>query len=409
MEKIGIATYSLQDDKIRIYFDERIEKELWNEFKKAGFSWTMKQDSDLVAVWTPWREDFAIKYCGNLHEEESDMLDRSADRAERFDGYLENRIKDTVNNIDNVSAIGMQSESKAEARAKKINRMRDKANLNFNKATYWHSRIEGVISHAIRKESSGVRKRRIRTLKKDLAKHQKEVDFYNKKLEKYKTMTQSEIDLLNFRDNEKPKKEELIETLEGFLKSGNASRWFDHLNFRLEYEQKVLESQGHVVLEADYKKGGKINGMIIIRINKYKGEINSFTVENPDYEPNNYWKPFECKILIENVNHYEPPTTTIKKKKKPCPTLNLTPENIKSIFGDVKIKEMTESDYKSSSFSLQPVLNGKIISRFEVKRNGLEPDFKIRGYVGYGLAANIFISLTDKKYHEVPKCNASKI
>lgn len=40
---IGKATYSPQDDKIRIYFKQRIDKDLWEQFKEKGFTWTMKQ------------------------------------------------------------------------------------------------------------------------------------------------------------------------------------------------------------------------------------------------------------------------------------------------------------------------------------------------------------------------------
>lgn len=397
---LGFATYDFTDDKIRIYFFERVDKEIWQEFKDAGFTWTMKQESDLSAVWRPGREDLAIKYCGNLQAEESTFADRSADRAERFDGYLENRIADTEKNLDNVDAIGMQDRLKAERRAKKINRMRERASDNFEKAKYWHSRIEGVIGHALYKEDEGVRKRRIRTLKTDLNKQKKEIDFYKMKLEKYSNMTQDEINGLNFRDGQ-PLKEDLIKTLEARLTNGHAKRWLDHLTFRVEFEEKMLAEAGYKKLEADYKIGGLANGLEIVRINKHKGEINSLTVKNPKFVKGN-WSTPECKLLIEDVTEYLPPVGKVEKKKTP-PLLNLSPKKIKEIFGGVEVISITEAECKEQRFYVNPVKDGKFISRYEVKMQGAECDFRIRGWSNYNNSVVKVVSLKDKKFQD-EKC-----
>lgn len=406
IELLGSCTYSPQDDKIRIYFFSRIDKELFNQFKEQGFTWTMKQESDLVAYWTPARQDFAEKYCGQLGDEESDLLDRSADRADRFSGYLDNRLNDVQENSDNVQVIGMQSADKAESKALRIEQMRNKADLNFSKAKYWNSRIDSVISHAIFKESASLRQRRIRTLKSDCAKHQKDVNYYQTKLNYYEGLTAEEFSKVEFRDNAKPLQSEMISKLKNILENGHSARWLEHLLFRISFEEKVLISQGVVKVEADYKKFGVINGKYeIVRVNKSKGVINSLTVKNPKFSLESNYYP-EIIILIENVTSYTAPDETIKREKKEvCSTLNLSRDKIQEIFGDCIIKEMTSTEYKNQGmYNIYDVKEGKLISRYDSKMKKIQGDFKIRGsmnnYMHQNERKNTLVILTDKKFND---------
>lgn len=399
------ATYSPEDDKIRLYFMSRIPKDDWDKFISAGFVWTMKQESDLSAVWTTTREDMAREYCGGeLLDEVSSFAERSADRAERFGGYLENRLNDVSKGIDNVQVIGMQSQEKAEKIANRIERIRDKADLNFSKAKYWNSRIDSVIRHAVFKESPGLRQRRIRTLKTECARHQKDQDYLLNKINKYQAMNDQDFSKVEWKDESKKcSRLELIERLQKIFNTGHAARWLEHLQFRINFEQKVLEIQGITKLQADFKKFGTINGKYeIVRVNKSKGIVNSLTVKNPLFNSSDRWQLPEIIILIENVSSYNPPDETIKREKKAvCPILNLSKEKIIEIFGsDCEIKEMTSEEYKNRNFEIVPVKNGKMISKYSEKRAEEKGDFKVRGHIAFLHRKNIFVILTDKKFDD---------
>lgn len=52
-----IATYSPEDDKIRIYPAHRLDAVDYQRVKGCGFSWAPKQEC-FYAVWSPRREDY---------------------------------------------------------------------------------------------------------------------------------------------------------------------------------------------------------------------------------------------------------------------------------------------------------------------------------------------------------------
>ena len=51
------ATYSPEDNKLRLYSDTRLDAETCTELKAAGFKWAPKQDLWVAPMWTPARED----------------------------------------------------------------------------------------------------------------------------------------------------------------------------------------------------------------------------------------------------------------------------------------------------------------------------------------------------------------
>lgn len=87
-----IATYSPEDNKIRIYPGGiRLDEELGEEyasFKAAGYQWAAKHECFVCPRWTPEAEDWAIDLAGEIGDEDYSPEERSADRAERFMGFL---------------------------------------------------------------------------------------------------------------------------------------------------------------------------------------------------------------------------------------------------------------------------------------------------------------------------------
>ena len=62
--------------------------------KELGFRWAPKQDLFVAPMWHPQREDFLIELCGEIGDENKSLVERQEERAERFEGYQENRLKD---------------------------------------------------------------------------------------------------------------------------------------------------------------------------------------------------------------------------------------------------------------------------------------------------------------------------
>jgi hypothetical protein len=58
------ATYSAEDNKLRLYASERLDQELFERVKVAGFKWAPKQELFVAPKWTPSREDLCIELAG---------------------------------------------------------------------------------------------------------------------------------------------------------------------------------------------------------------------------------------------------------------------------------------------------------------------------------------------------------
>ena len=179
------ATYSPEDNKLRIYPAYRLDKDEYNRVKAHGFTWAPKQECFVAGMWTPDREDLCIEMCGEIGDEDKSLVERAEDRAERFEGYQESRTKDAERARKAVSAIadniplgqpiliGHHSERHARRDAEKIQNGMRKAVTMWETAQYWKSRAASAIAHAKYKELPAVRARRIKGLESDQRKQQK--------------------------------------------------------------------------------------------------------------------------------------------------------------------------------------------------------------------------------------------
>ena len=85
------ATYSPEDNKIRIYASSRLDAETYARVKEAGFKWAPKQELFVAPRWTPQREDLAIELAGEIEAEEMTLAERAAMKAERLEGLADRR------------------------------------------------------------------------------------------------------------------------------------------------------------------------------------------------------------------------------------------------------------------------------------------------------------------------------
>ena len=64
------ATYSPEDNKLRLYSTSRLDPETYQRVRAAGFIWAPKQDLFVAPMWTPDREDVLLELCGEIGDEE---------------------------------------------------------------------------------------------------------------------------------------------------------------------------------------------------------------------------------------------------------------------------------------------------------------------------------------------------
>src|SRR3989338_1865115 len=88
------ATYSPEDNKLRLYSPTRLDKETYDLVRKNGFIYAPKQSLFVAPMWTPCRAKLLIRLCGEIGDEETTLAERAEQRAERFEGYKGKRKTD---------------------------------------------------------------------------------------------------------------------------------------------------------------------------------------------------------------------------------------------------------------------------------------------------------------------------
>src|SRR5437764_14776043 len=99
------ATYSPEDNKLRLYSTARLSRDLCDRVKAAGFIWAPRQELFVAPAWTPEREDLLIELCGEIGDEDTSLVDRAEERAERFEDYSDKRAHDANSAAAAVDAI----------------------------------------------------------------------------------------------------------------------------------------------------------------------------------------------------------------------------------------------------------------------------------------------------------------
>lgn len=182
---LGMATYSPEDNKLRFYPDARLSTEDYARAKDAGFKWAPAQKLFVAPMWTPSREDLLIEWCGEIGDEDKSLVERSEERAERFEDYSDKRKADADNARAAVESIcehiplgqpilvGHHSERRARKDAERIENGMRKAVKMWETSQYWQQRAKSAISHAKYKERPDVRARRIKTLEAEKRKQER--------------------------------------------------------------------------------------------------------------------------------------------------------------------------------------------------------------------------------------------
>ncbi|MDE2106884.1 MAG: DUF3560 domain-containing protein, partial [Patescibacteria group bacterium] len=179
------ATYSPDDNKLRLYANGKLPPDIYEKVKAAGFKWAPKQELFVAPMWTPQRADLLEELCGEIGDEDASLADRAAIRSERFEDYSDKRATEAARAQEQVEAltngiplgqpilIGHHSEKHARKHAEKIeNGMRSAVRL-WETSEYWSDRAAGALRHAQYKERPDVRARRIKGIEADKRKAEK--------------------------------------------------------------------------------------------------------------------------------------------------------------------------------------------------------------------------------------------
>lgn len=289
------ATYSPQDNKLRLSAASRLDPEMYAKVKAHGFSWAPKQEVFIAPMWTPSREDFLLSLVDEIEDEDSTLEERAAARAERFAGYQERRAEEAERahaHVEQIAGgiplgqpilIGHHSQRRAEKDAEKIRSGMTRAVNLWKTAEYWKQRANASLRHAEYKERPDVRARRIKTIEADMRRELRTIETADTERQLWEKITNPETKI-----TKEGQPVEMTEHERGVFALGRmstgiyAQRWIEHYQNRIEYERAMMgESGGLAADKFDLKVGGRVlirgEWMLILRLNKKAGKVISVT------------------------------------------------------------------------------------------------------------------------------------
>ncbi|KDR28477.1 MULTISPECIES: DUF3560 domain-containing protein [Caballeronia] len=367
------ATYSPEDNKLRLYSPHRLDEALYQRVSSEGFRFAPKQDLFVAPMWTPSREDLLLELCGEIGDEDTSLVDRAEERADRFDGYSENRAREGDAAYSNVQSItehiplgqpilvGHHSERRARRDAERIEAGMRRAVNAWETSEYWTRRAKGALAHAKYKERPDVRHRRIKGLESDRRKYQKEIDNAQKftKLWSKPELTHEQAKAIAGYDHLYFKVDGQVTSLYTMLCAEGADieqlrdralkahartiafygRWIAHVDNRLAYERAMLGEAGGIAADKfDIAVGGRVlvrdEWLVVHRVNKAGGRINSLTTSSPRVVS---WSS-RWKVAIEEVKDYRAPdpvdAAAVAQKAKLAPLVNYPGEGFVEMTND---------------------------------------------------------------------------
>lgn len=433
------ATYSPQDNKIRLYFAFRVPREEWDALRSAGFTWTMKQKEaggcDMVAPWTPEREDIALDLAGEIDDEDQPREERAAQRAERFEGYQRKREGEALGHADNYektpSVHGHQNERRAEREAERHDRQATRAVSQWSKADYWQRRTAGVIAHALYSERPDVRHRRIKGIESEMRRMMANIQ-PSKVIEGIEVVRkycgQEYVDqghnCVGIFGQGRAKYARSFKSENGkFEFTTGGQRWYDHYAMRIAYEKQMLAAQGGTVADASEQviAGGFFGTFQIYSITKDKaGRLNK--VGLIDHRRNNevhFFKAEKMKLETyraptaeEAAAHAAMVAAVNASKPKAAPLVNPTDadaERLQAAWNAQRskhkpstVRRMTMAEFKAKNTSIQQINNDGTQCKVSCSETGVVRVRKGRGTGEAFWSADSVIVITDALQKPLP-------
>ncbi|WP_211109503.1 DUF3560 domain-containing protein [Azospirillum tabaci] len=383
------ATYSPEDNKLRLYTAFRLDRETYDRLRAAGFVSAPKQGCIVAPAWTPAREDLLLELCGDIGDEDTTLTERAEQRADRFEGYSDRRASEARQAkaaVDSIMEhiplgqpilVGHHSERRARKDAERIEGGMRRAVKLWDTADYWTRRADGAIRAAKYKEMPAVRHRRIKTIEADQRRAEREKEeaagwlklwsaaeltldqaraiagrcWLTVEREAGKPYGTTAYDVLR-DDPPRWTVEAVVEVAQRAYPAAiaRAERWIAHCNHRLAYERAMLAAalgldeatENAMASRWDLEPGGRalIAGewLVILRVNK-TGETASSVTTTP---PRGVTWTSQWKHGIEKIKDYAAPTKAdsdkVKETNKLPPLCNYPGEGF---------REMTKADWSA--------------------------------------------------------------
>ncbi|TYC64362.1 DUF3560 domain-containing protein [Rhodobacterales bacterium] len=267
------ATYSPEDNKLRLYADRRLDTDTYNRVKEMGFKWAPKQKLFVAPRWTPQREDLCNELAGEIESEFTTLAERAEAKAERLDALADKRQAQSsafMRAADDLSQafhmgqpilVGHHSEAKARKTQERMHNAMDKSVRAAKSVQYWQWKAAGVERFANMKNNPRVRANRIKTLLAELRDLQRSVNhaelclmLWNQATteEKIRKLSGAYVNgnaLVNWEfareladDRISPQdfRARCVESAKKSINSPLRSRWIEHILNRLAYERDLL-------------------------------------------------------------------------------------------------------------------------------------------------------------------------
>lgn len=310
------ATYSPEDNKLRLSAASRLPEAVYQRVKAAGFRWAPRQEIFVAPMWTPGREDLLIELCGEIGDEDTSLVERAEERADRFEDYSEKRAADANAAHAAVSSIakrfefgqpiliGHHSERGARKDKERMDNGMRKAVKMWDTSKYWEDRAAGALAHAKYKELPAVRARRIKGIQSDLRRQERSIADAESGMALWKLagLTQEIAERIASAQRVTILKEGATDyvslysllsacqmsvedaaarSIKAFERSiARATRWANHYKNRISYETAMLAEGGGLKADGfDIKPGGRVlvrgEWLVVVKVNKVAGRINS--------------------------------------------------------------------------------------------------------------------------------------
>lgn len=263
------ATYSPEDNKLRLYASERLDAETYARVKAAGFIWAPKQGLFVAPKWSTRREDLALELAGEIEPEEMTLAERAQAKAERLDNLANKKARQASafqKAAQDISErfymgqpilVGHHSERKARKDKERMDGAQRKAIESQEAAGYWLYKAEGVERHANYKNDPRTRARRIETLLAELRDLQRGLNASHKALQAWEVATTDDLIRLmvgssNFASyglwaeleagtvTPQEARTRSMAAHKNAIESPRAARWIAHTLNRLSYERELL-------------------------------------------------------------------------------------------------------------------------------------------------------------------------
>lgn len=263
------ATYSPEDNKLRLYPSARLDAETYEKVKAHGFIWAPKQGLFVAPKWTTKREDLCLELAGEIEPEEMTLAERAQMKAERLDNLAAKKARQASafqKAAQDISErfymgqpilVGHHSERKARKDKDRVDSAQRKAIESQEAARYWLYKAEGVEGHANYKNDPRTRARRIETLLAELRDIQRGLNENYRALKAWEAATtDAQIvhiightgiapyglygELSAGKITPQEARERCMKSARAGIESPRAARWIAHTLNRLSYERELL-------------------------------------------------------------------------------------------------------------------------------------------------------------------------